>query len=174
MNHAEIYKDLKHIFINKSTWKFSVVYEKEELQSADDYIFILSFHSEELHDPDDYKDKQGVSGVLLPNGEFCYIPDKNHSRFARALIDYYPKELHNNMVFLSNGSYSHLGVIKGLTKPQIEWFVKYKRKLNDEQLISLNELAYKSKYNLFPNLNDMSEVLSYDFIRYGFANKEEL
>lgn len=175
MDHAKGYKEefLNHIFVNRYTWLFEVVSDRELLDNYDDYLFVLSVFNGEECNPDNLDDNEGIEGVLLPSGGYCYIPYNNHNRFVNAIIDDFPEELQNNIVFLFSGVRSKISALKDLTLEQWEWLSKYENKLSDGQRDSLNELNIRLKKGLMPNLKDALKVHDLEFFRYGLVQLED-
>ena len=168
LNHEEIYKEVKHLYLDTSDWVFKVKDKKVD----NSLVYILSFRADMKHDPNTLEDGEGITGALLPNGEYCLIPDKNHGRFSEVMLEVYPDHLHNNIIFLSRGSYSHIGVLKEPTQEQKEWLSEFKSKMNEGQLNSLEDLDAKLKFDLMPDLSDRKEVNRYDSIRNNLIQME--
>lgn len=95
----------------------------------------LYLESEELMK---FKDDEGMSGWLNPEGEFFACGFGEHVVYAsemmeRMEVDELAENNHVPMSHDSSSSYSHIGILGKLTEKQIEWFDLWFDKLSSEQ-----------------------------------------
>lgn len=107
-----------------------------------------------------YKDEEGVSGWLNPEGQFYPCGFGEHSRYAREVLEIMDIDVdsedvandgHIPMSCNEQSTLSHIGILGDITESQLEWFNRFFYKLSSSQKSDLKKAVEKQglklKYN---------------------------